>query len=137
MPLWKKMLDYRCGTGHGVGYCLCVHEDPPRLSPSAAVILQEGMTVTDEPGVYIENEYGIRIENHLCVICRGKSEYGTFLGFEPLNYCPVGTAPVAAELLCSEEKAWLNAYNEEVRRLSEPYLTKEEFAWLTQYTKEI
>lgn len=137
MPLWKKMLDYRCGTGHGVGCCLCVHEDPPRLSPSAAVILQEGMTVTDEPGVYIENEYGIRIENHLCVVCCGKSEYGTFLAFEPLNYCPVGTAPIAAELLGGEEKAWLNAYNKEVRRLSKQYLTKEEFAWLTQYTKEI
>lgn len=137
MPLWKKMLDYRCGTGHGVGCCLCVHEDPPRLSPSAAVILQEGMTVTDEPGVYIENGYGIRIENHLHVVCRGKSEYGTFLAFEPLNYCPVGTEPIDGGLLDNSERAWLNEYNEEVRRLSEPYLTKEEFAWLTQYTKKI
>lgn len=137
MPLWKKMLDYRCGTGHGVGCCLCVHEGPQRLSPSANVILREGMTITDEPGVYIENEYGVRIENHLCVVKRGQSEYGTFLSFEPLNFCPIGTAQLAAELLDESEKNWLNEYNEKVRQLSEPYLTKEEFAWLTNYTAKI
>lgn len=136
-PLWQKMLDYRCSTGHGVGYFLCVHEDPPRLSPSKASLLKEGMTVTDEPGVYMEGQYGVRIENHLHIIKRGASEYGKFLCFEPLGFCPIGTYGLITELLSEDEKKWLNDYNQTTCRLLKDRLTAEEYSWLTDYTKAI
>lgn len=136
-PLWKKGLDYRCGTGHGVGYFLGVHEGPQRISPSSEEELLPMMTITNEPGVYVKDGYGIRIENHLCVKEKGETEYGKFLFFEVLNYCPIGTEPLLAELLTSDEKAWLNSYNETCRKLLNPFLTEEENRWLKTYTAKI
>lgn len=137
MPLWKKGLDYRCSTGHGVGYMLGVHEGPQRLSTASNEKLIPMMTLTDEPGVYMENMYGIRIENHLCVTEAFKTEYGQFLKFKVLNYCPIGTEGFLPELLTNEEKMWLNDYNEKCREIISPYLTAEERAWLILFTKAI
>jgi len=137
MQLWKKGLDYRCSTGHGVGYMLGVHEGPQRLSASCNEVLEVNMTVTDEPGVYMENEYGIRTENHLAVMNAFKTEYGQFLRFEVLNYCPIGTFGLIPELLEKREKEWLNKYNEKCRELITPFLTEEESAWLILYTAPI
>jgi len=136
-PLWKKGIDYRCGTGHGVGCFLSVHEGPQRISQLCKEMLLPGMTVTDEPGVYIEGEYGIRIENHLCVRRFKKTEYGEFLCFEVLNFCPIGTAHLKNELLDKEQLKWLNSYNERCRELLLEHLTKEENEWLKIYTKAI
>ncbi len=132
-PLWKKGLDYNHGTGHGIGYFLSVHEGPQRISPVCAEELKVNMTLSDEPGVYIESGYGIRIENHLCL----KEYNDKFLCFEVLNYCPVGTKGIKAELLGKEETAWLNAYNEKCRALLKDYLTEEENEWLITYTAKI
>lgn len=136
-PLLKEKKDYRCSTGHGVGYLLCVHEGPQRISPSSSVILKPYMTVTNEPGVYEENKFGIRIENHLAVVLKGESEYGKFLGFEVLNYCPIGTNVLLPELLNEEERAFLNSYNKKCQSLYKKNLTQEEYKWLINYTKEI
>lgn len=135
--LWEKGLDYRCGTGHGVGYVLCVHEGPQRISKGGNYVLKEGTTVTDEPGVYIENEYGIRIETHLCIVKKCETEYGKFLEFQNLSYCPIGTKGIAAELLTPDEKEYLNRYNEKCRQMYKKYLTAEEYLWLENYTARI
>ena len=137
MPLWEKGLDYRCSTGHGVGYLLGVHEGPQRLSIKSQEKLCEMMTITDEPGVYVENEYGIRIENHLCVKKYMKTEYGSFLCFEVLNYCPIGTEGIIASLLDERQRQWLNNYNENCKKLLKPFLTKEEYEWLKTYIMKI
>ena len=136
-PLWKKGLDYRCSTGHGVGYLLSVHEGPQRISSLCNVELEAGMTVTDEPGVYTEGKYGIRIENHLYVKEHSTTEYGEYLCFEPLNYCPIGTEYLKTELLDNEEKRYINDYNEKVNTLYEDFLSAEEKKWLKAYTREI
>ena len=136
-PLWQKALDYRCSTGHGVGYLLSVHEGPQRLSSLCNVELEEGMTITDEPGVYVGGKYGIRIENHLYVKEKISTEYGKFLCFEPLNYCPIGTENLKTELLNEEEKRYLNDYNQKVNNLYKDFLSAEERLWLKEYTREI
>lgn len=137
VPLWKKGLDYRCSTGHGVGYMLGVHEGPQRLSSACNEVLVPNMTVTDEPGVYMQGEYGIRIENHLCVREYRETAYGKFLCFEVLNFCPLGTEALEVNLLSADEIDWINEYNTKCRKLLAPHLTKEEAQWLTAYTKTI
>ncbi len=131
--LWKKGLDYNHGTGHGIGYFLSVHEGPQRISPVCNEILKENMFLSDEPGIYVENGYGIRIENHLCV----KKYNDEFLCFEVLNYCPIGTKGIKTELLDAEEIKWLNDYNEKCRELLIDHLTKEEAEWLKTYAAKI
>ena len=134
---WKKGLDYRCSTGHGVGYLLGVHEGPQRLSVSCNEVLKVGMTITDEPGIYMENEYGIRTENHLVVREAFQTEYGKFLCFEVLNYCPIGTESLLTEILTTEEKNYINEYNKKCRELILPHLSEEESKWLISYTAPI
>ena len=137
IPLWKKGLDYRCSTGHGIGYFLGVHEGPQRISSMSKERLALNMTLSNEPGVYIENGYGIRIENHLCVREYKNSEYGKFYCFEVLNFCPIGTDGIVTQLLDNEQKDWLNSYNERCKELLKEHLTKEEYEWLIQFTKAI
>lgn len=134
---WKKGLDYRCSTGHGVGYLLGVHEGPQRLSVACNEVLKVGMTITNEPGIYIENEYGIRTENHLRVKEAFQTEYGKFLCFDVLNYCPIGTQSLLTDMLTAEEKTYINEYNEKCRELILPHLSKEERIWLISYTAPI
>lgn len=129
-PLWRHMLDYRCGTGHSVCHVGAVHEGPHSLRPHNAVEFVPGMLITDEPGLYEEGKLGIRIENELVCCEAGESEYGRYLKFEPVTFCPIDLRPVLPELLTWEEKEWLNGYHALVAQTLAPLLTAEENAWL-------
>lgn len=142
-PLWDIDLDYKCGTGHGVGHILNVHEDPNgfrwRIVPERndSCVLEEGMITTDEPGVYLEGEYGIRTENEL--ICRKgeKNEYGQFMYFENITYAPIDLDAILPEQMDASERRRLNQYHRMVYETISPYLTEEESQWLKEYTREI
>ena len=130
--MWKQGLDYRCGTGHGVGFLGGVHEGPQGLRISNNVVFQPGMTVTDEPGIYEEGQVGIRIENELLCVKHQETAYGTFLAFEPFTYCPIDTTPVLVDMLTKEELDWLNNYHAMVLEQISPLLNAQEVAWLTK-----
>ena len=130
----KHGLDYRCGTGHGVGMFGGVHEGPQSIRPKNHVILRSGMTVTDEPGIYEEGKHGIRTENLLLVTDAMENEYGHFLRFEILTCFPIDTAPLLPELLTREEIAWLNEYHSRVYRALSPLLSGEARKWLRRKT---
>ena len=140
-PVWDLGLDYRCGTGHGVGHILNVHEGPNAFryktldKPSAEIV--PGMITTDEPGLYIEDGFGIRIENELLCVEKETTEYGDFRCFEALTVCPIDLEPVLPELLTQYEKETLNQYHSFVRKTLKPYLSKEEYLWLEKETREI
>ena len=135
--VWQHGIDYRCGTGHGVGFIGGVHEGPQSLRVTNHVPFVPGMTVTDEPGIYEEGEVGIRIENELLCCARVKNQYGQFLGFEPITYCPIDLTPVRPELLDADEKEWLNAFHQMVREKLTPHLSAAEAAWLAEKTKPL
>lgn len=142
-PLWQTGLDYRCGTGHGVGYLLNVHEAPNgfrwRIVPerSDSCVLEAGMVTTDEPGVYVENSHGIRIENEL-VCCKGeKNEYGQFMYFDTLTMTPIDLDAVLPEEMTAKERRLLNTYHKKVYETLLPYLTEDEGLWLKEATREI
>lgn len=142
-PLWEKGLDYRHGTGHGVGYLLSVHEGPngfrykivPERKDAAA--FEAGMITTDEPGVYLEGKFGVRTENELLCKAAGSTEYGDFLTFEPITFCPIDLDAVEPELLTGEEKEKLNRYHERVYEEISPYLEGDEKEWLRKATRRI
>ncbi|MDE6407435.1 MAG: aminopeptidase P family protein [Anaeroplasmataceae bacterium] len=142
-PIWKQLIDYKCGTGHGVGFLLSVHEAPngfrwqivPERNDSAEFV--PGMITTNEPGIYLENKYGIRIENEMVCVPKGKSDFGEFLGFETITYAPIDLDAIDVNLLNQDEKNWLNQYHKKVYKLISPYLEEEEQEWLKNYTKEI
>ncbi len=142
-PLWEKKLDYRCGTGHGVGHVLSVHEGPngfrwnivPERQDSA--ILREGMITTNEPGVYLDNEFGIRIENEMLCVSAGSSEYGNFLKFKTITYAPIDLDCIDINLLTKEEKDWLNDYHEMVHNTLKEYMSGDMLAWLAFATRKI
>lgn len=129
-PMWRHMLDYRCGTGHSVSHVGAVHEGPHSLRPHNAVEFVPGMVITDEPGIYEEGDVGIRIENELVCAEAGESEYGRYLKFELLTYVPIDTTPVLAGLLSPEEKTWLNGYHAAIVEKLAPRLTAAERSWL-------
>ncbi len=139
-PVWDLGIDYRCGTGHGVGFCLNVHEGPngfrwsKPVSMDGLVELEPGMVTTDEPGIYLEGEYGIRIENELLCVAGEENEYGRFLHFETLTLCPIDLTPVLTEELSPEERRELNRYHETVYERLRDGLTAEEAAWLREIT---
>ena len=133
--LWKAGLNYLHGTGHGVGSYLNVHEGPHQIRMEwRPAKLREGMTVTDEPGVYLEGRFGVRIENVLLVVPADKTECGQFLKFAPLTLCPIDLSPVIKEMMTSEEIQWLNDYHCMVYERLSPYLDEDEKAWLRQST---
>ncbi|MGL4343622.1 MAG: aminopeptidase P family protein [Cellulosilyticaceae bacterium] len=142
-PIWNLGLDYKCGTGHGVGYLLNVHEPPNgfrwRIVPERndSCELEEGMLTTNEPGIYIEGSHGIRIENELIVEKRGENEYGTFLGFETVTVAPIDLDAINVDDMNAEERAYLNAYHARVYETLSPYLNEEEKEWLKIYTRAI
>ncbi len=141
-PLWAMGLDYRCGTGHGVGHILNVHEGPNAFrwraeELSAIQELLPGMITTDEPGYYEEGAYGIRIENELLCIEGDVTDYGQFYQFQNITYAPIDLEPVLPELLTEEEREWLNSYHEMVRIILAPYLDDEERDWLEDETRAI
>ena len=142
-PLWQLGIDYRCGTGHGNGYLLNVHEGPNSFRwriqkdiPKAAVF-EEGMITTDEPGVYEEGKYGIRIENELLCKKGIKNEYGQFMEFETITYAPIDLDAIDAEEMTLKEKQLLNEYHKKVREVIAPYLIEDEKEWLEHCTREI
>ena len=142
-PLWDIGLDYKCGTGHGVGHLLNVHEGPNgfrwKIVPERndSCILEEGMITTIEPGVYIEGSHGIRTENEL--LCRkgDENEYGQFMHFETITFAPIDLDGIDEKLMTKQEKQWLNDYHRQVYDKISPYLTTDEKTWLKEYTKEI
>lgn len=129
-PLWAHKINYRCGTGHGVGFISGVHEGPQSLRPNNPVVFKPGMTITDEPGVYETDEVGIRIENELECIDLGENQYGRWLGFTPLTMVPIDTAPVLVDELSRAQIDWLNAFHKTVCETLAPRLTDEEKTWL-------
>ncbi|SHN80003.1 aminopeptidase P family protein [Desulfitobacterium chlororespirans] len=132
-PIWKYGMDYKCGTGHGVGMFLNVHEGPQRLSQTPNTVkLEAGMILTNEPGIYKEGKHGIRTENMMVVRKAEETEFGQFMGFEAVTYCPIDLGGVEQSLLTEEEQTWLNEYHKMVYTTLEPYLDAEEKAWLAQ-----
>lgn len=138
-PLWNYGIDYKCGTGHGVGFFLNVHEGPQGIRPSGNnVVLEPGMILTNEPGVYKEGKHGIRTENTLIVEKDFVSEeFGEFYKFRTISYCPIDLDGVNVEMLSSEEKEWLNNYHEMVFGKLSPYLSEEEKEFLKHETRTI
>ena len=136
--LWNFGIDYKCGTGHGVGHILNVHEGPHGIrfqyNPQR---LEVGMIVTNEPGAYIEGSHGIRIENELLVKEFCETEHGKFLEFETITYAPIDLDGIVKTLLTKEEKQQLNEYHSEVYEKLSPYLNKKEKEFLKEYTKSI
>ena len=136
--LWNVGIDYKCGTGHGVGHILNVHEGPHGIrfqyNPQR---LEIGMIVTNEPGAYIEGSHGIRIENELLVKEACETEHGKFLEFETITYAPIDLDGIVKTLLTKEEKQQLNEYHSEVYKKLSPYLNKKEKEFLKEYTKSI
>ena len=136
--LWRAGLNYLHGTGHGVGSYLSVHEGPHQIRMEwKPTPLRSGMTVTDEPGIYLVGEFGVRIENTLLVKDYMQTEMGKFLQMESLTLCPIDTAPIDVLLLTEEEKNWLNVYHQLVFEKLSPWLDEEDKNWLQEATKSL
>ena len=136
--MWAEGYNYLHGTGHGVGSYLNVHEGPHQIRMEyRPAPLHAGMTVTDEPGIYLEGQFGVRIENTLLITPFKETAFGKFLRFEALTLCPIDTAPIVREMMTDEEVQWLNSYHRRVRETLSPHLSDEERAWLDEATKAI
>ena len=136
-PLWKAGKDFFHGTGHGVGYLLTVHEGPQRLAQGSNVEFKENMFTSNEPGLYIANSHGIRIESQALVKKAFENEFGKFLEFENLTYVPIDTRPIKTEMLTHEEIDWINNYNRKCEELLSPYLEGSDLEYLKESCKEI
>ena len=142
-PLWEEGIDYKCGTGHGIGFVLNVHEGPNgfrwkvREEIDDTCILEEGMVTTNEPGVYIENSHGIRIENEIVVRKADKNEYGQFMDFEVITFAPIDLDAIDKSLILEDERVYLNNYHKQVYDKISPYLNEDEKQWLKTYTRDI
>ena len=142
-PIWDLDLDYKCGSGHGIGYLLNVHEGPQgfrwRMLPgrNEGAVLTEGMITTIEPGIYIEGSHGIRVENE--ILCRkgAFNEYGQFMEFETITFAPIDLDGIDPQYMTKAEREWLNNYHAQVFEKISPYLTAEETEWLKEYTRAI
>ena len=131
-PLWRHLINYRCGTGHSVSFVGNVHEGPHALNGRNTTLMRPGMIVTDEPGVYEAGEVGIRIENEIECYHKADNQYGTFLAFRPLTFVPIATPPIVPGVLDKEQIAWLNDYHRKVFEQLAPRLTEDERAWLAE-----
>lgn len=137
-PLWDLDMDYQCGTGHGVGHLSNVHEAPNgfrwKIVPERndSCVLEEGMITSNEPGVYVEGEFGIRHENEMVVVKGNKNFYGQFMHFETLTFVPFDRKGIDKSLLSEDELAWLNDYHASVYEKISPFLTNEEAEWLKE-----
>ncbi len=142
-PIWDLDLDYQCGTGHGVGYLANVHEPPTGFrwyvvpSKNEHHQLEEGMVITDEPGIYEDGKFGIRIENEFVVRKGVKNKYGQFMYFETVTFAPIDLDGIDPEEMSRDEREWLNHYHEQVYEKIGPRLTEEEREWLKEYTRPI
>lgn len=142
-PIWDLDLDYQCGTGHGVGYLANVHEPPTGFrwyvvpSKNEHHKLEEGMVITDEPGIYEDGQFGIRIENEFVVRKGVQNKYGQFMYFETITFAPIDLDGIDPEEMSRDEREWLNNYHEQVYEKVGPRLTEEEREWLKEYTRPI
>ena len=141
-PLWNIGIDYQCGTGHGIGYILNVHEGPQNIrwrftEGMTEAVIEEGMVVSNEPGVYIADSHGIRIENIMVAKSGEKNMYGKFMHFETLTYAPIDLEAIDVTLLSEEERGFLNAYHKAVYEKIASYLTEDEALWLKEATKAV
>ena len=137
-PMWREGYNYMHGTGHGVGSYLNVHEGPHQIRMEwRSAPLQAGMTVTNEPGLYLEGKFGVRIENTLLIVPAETTAYGDFLKFETLTLAPIDKKPIVLEMLSEEEREWLNSYHRRVYDKLSLYLDKEEIEWLRLATLPI
>lgn len=141
-PIWERGLDYKCGTGHGVGYILNVHEGPQALrwqyvQGAQEFAFEEGMDVTNEPGIYVEGKHGIRIEDVMVTKKGEKNEYGQFMYFDTLTWVPLERSAIDVRFLSDRQREWINVYQRTVYEKLSPYLTKEEREWLRGETEEI
>ena len=130
--VWKYGLDYRCGTGHGVGFFGGVHEGPQNFSQRSSGVLKEGMTITNEPGLYLEGKYGIRTENLLEVVFWKETEYGRFLKMEPLTLFPIDRKAIDVDMMTREELDYLNDYHQKVYKALAPHVEPETLPWLEE-----
>lgn len=136
--MWREGMNYMHGTGHGVGSYLNVHEGPHQIRMEyVPAPLKAGMTVTDEPGLYLAGRFGVRIENTLLITPYKETEFGQFLQFESLTLCPIDTAPIVREMMLAEEVAWLNDYHQQVRDTLSPHLDESERVWLRKATEAL
>ena len=142
-PLWEHGLDFNHGTGHGVGYLLNVHEGPQNINwnsgirPGGYVPMEEGVLISDEPGLYLEGKYGIRCENLLMCRKAEKNAYGQFMEFETVTLVPFDREAILPELLGDAEREWLNQYHKQVYDTIGPLLEGAEREWLKEATKEL
>lgn len=136
--MWKEGMNFLHGTGHGVGSYLCVHEGPQQIRMEyRPAKFHAGMTITDEPGIYLEGRFGVRIENMLLTVPYQTTEFGDFLRFETLTLCPIDTTPIICELMTDEEVAWLNDYHAQVYSALSPHLDDVHREWLREATQPI
>lgn len=136
--MWKRGINYLHGTGHGVGSYLCVHEGPHQIRMNhMPTLLQAGMTVTDEPGIYKAGKHGVRTENTLLIVPAQETAFGTFFRFEPLTLCPIDKAPIERAMLTAEEVEWLNSYHRTVYEKLSPRLDEETREWLKEACEAI
>ena len=136
--MWREGMNFMHGTGHGVGSYLSVHEGPHQIRQEyRPAPMLEGMTVTDEPGLYLAGKFGVRIENTLLTVPYVTTEFGRFLRFEPLTLCPIDTRPIIVDMLTAEERSVLNAYHAMVYDRLAPLLDEEHRAWLEEKTRKI
>ena len=140
-PFWDMDLNFNHGTGHGVGYLLNIHEGPTGIRwiqrAGEATPFEEGMVITDEPGIYIAGSHGIRTENELIVRKGTKNEYGQFMYFENMTFVPIDLDAIDPNVMSAEDKKMLNDYHKAVFEKISPYLNEEEVEWLKKYTREV
>ena len=138
IAMWKAGINYLHGTGHGVGQFLSVHEGPHQVRMNhMPTLLEPGMTLTDEPGIYKAGRHGIRIENTLVIVLAQESEFGTFYKFEPLTLCPIDKEAILIDMLNDEELNWLNEYHQMVYNRLKPFLNEQEQTWLEEATSPL
>lgn len=138
VAMWREGMNFMHGTGHGVGSYLSVHEGPHQIRQEyRPAPMLEGMTVTDEPGLYLAGKFGVRIENTLLTVPYITTEFGKFLRFEPLTLCPIDTRPIVVDMLSTEELGVLNAYHKMVYERLSPMLDEEHKAWLADKTRSL
>ena len=138
IAMWKAGINYLHGTGHGVGQFLSVHEGPHQVRMNhMPTLLEPGMTLTDEPGIYKAGRHGIRIENTLVIVPAQESEFGTFYKFEPLTLCPIDKEAILIDMLNDEELNWFNEYHQMVYNRLKPFLNEQEQAWLEEATSPL
>ena len=136
-PIWETYYNYGHGTGHGVGHYLNVHEGPHQIKPTNHCEIKVGMVTSNEPGMYLEGKFGIRIENLILTILKEYNKYGSFLGFDTLTLCPYDLNLINVDRLTHDEKEWMNNYHEKVYKVLSPKLTEEETNWLDIKTQRI